>query len=40
MINYRIIEPIDQIELDKYYKLRWITLRKKWGQDIGSERDI
>ena len=40
MINYRIIEPINQIELDEYYKLRWITLRKKWGQDIGTERDI
>ena len=39
MINYKIIEPISQFDLDNYYRLRWLTLRKDWNKDIGSERD-
>ena len=29
---YKIIEPISDSELGKYYKLRWETLRKDWKQ--------
>ena len=40
MNQYKIIEPIADSELAKYYKLRWETLRKDWKQEIGSEKDI
>ena len=40
MIRYKIIEPISDLDFIEYYKLRWLTLRKDWNQEIGSEKDI
>ena len=34
-----IIEPKSSEEFRKYYNLRYIILRKPWGQPPGSERD-
>ena len=34
----RIIEPASPEEFEAYYRLRYETLRKPWGQPKGSER--
>ena len=35
----KIIEPTSTEEFRKYYTLRYVVLRKPWGQPPGSERD-
>ena len=37
--NIIIVEPQTQKEFEAYYLLRYETLRKPWGQPIGSEKD-
>lgn len=37
--NIIIAEPQTQKEFEAYYLLRYETLRKPWGQPIGSEKD-
>tara|TARA_Y100001970_G_scaffold12201_1_gene13949 strand:+ start:65 stop:517 length:453 start_codon:yes stop_codon:yes gene_type:complete len=37
--DYTIIEPNSTSDFEKYYNLRWLTLRKEWFQDIGTEQD-
>jgi len=31
--------PQNETEWEQYYHLRWLVLRKDWGQPVGSERD-
>jgi predicted GNAT family N-acyltransferase len=38
-LNYRIIIPKTNEELEKYYHLRYEILRKKWGQEETTTRD-
>lgn len=35
----KIIHPTTDQEWEKYYALRYNTLRKPWGQPLGSEKD-
>ena len=35
----KIIEPKSAEEFREYYTLRYVVLRKPWGQPVGSERD-
>ena len=37
---FKIINPKTKTQIEEYYKLRWLTLRKDWNQEIGSEKDI
>lgn len=34
-----IIRRPEPYEMEAYYKLRWLVLRKPWGQPEGTERD-
>ncbi|WP_455369357.1 GNAT family N-acetyltransferase [[Eubacterium] cellulosolvens] len=34
-----ILQPKNQIDIEKYYDLRWRILRKPWNQPRGSEKD-
>jgi ribosomal protein S18 acetylase RimI-like enzyme len=34
-----ILQPKNQVEIEKYYDLRWRILRKPWKQQRGSEKD-
>ncbi|WP_455369726.1 GNAT family N-acetyltransferase, partial [[Eubacterium] cellulosolvens] len=34
-----ILQPKNQVEIEKYYDLRWRILRKPWKQARGTEKD-
>ena len=38
-VNFRIIVPSTNEELEKYYHLRYEILRKRWGQEETTTRD-
>ncbi len=38
-MNYRIIIPTTNEELEKYYHLRYEILRKRWSQEESSTKD-
>lgn len=37
--TFTIRAPRSSAEWEAYYALRWRTLRRPWGQPVGSERD-
>lgn len=37
--GFKFIEPADAETIKKYYQVRYATLRKPWGQPLGSEFD-
>tara|TARA_B100001123_G_C15094649_1_gene941072 strand:- start:143 stop:580 length:438 start_codon:yes stop_codon:yes gene_type:complete len=36
---YTIFEPKTKKELENYYRLRWMLLRRPWGKERGTEID-
>ena len=36
---YTIFEPKSKKDIESYFKLRWILLRRPWGGKRGSEID-
>ena len=39
LMNFEIITPKTQFEIEIYYKIRFEELRKPWNQPLGSEKD-
>ena len=39
MNTIKIIKPANKKELEDYYHLRWLVLRKPWNKEPGTERD-
>ena len=39
-MKIEILQPKNQIDIDRYYDLRWRILRKPWNQPRGSEKDL
>ena len=38
-MRYKIIEPETEVELEKYFNLRYEILRKPWNQPVSSTKD-